>query len=76
MSNAVCLFWGRSGNEQVFPDLLQVKQEAHQLVGPAKRRATKIRPKAVEGGICCRFSNFDIFRLKVADYVTSDVAID
>ena len=24
-----------------------IKQEAHQLVGPAKRSATKIRPKAV-----------------------------
>ena len=32
-----------------------IKQEAHKLVGQAKRRATKIRPKAVWGGIVDHF---------------------
>ena len=31
------------------------KQEAHQLVGQAKRRATEIRPNAVGGGISAVF---------------------
>ena len=31
------------------------EQEAHQLVWQAKRRATKIRPKAIKGGIFGRF---------------------
>ena len=34
---------------------IDVKQETHQLVGQAKRRATKIRPQAVGGGIFGRF---------------------
>ena len=35
------------------------EQDAHQLVGQAKRRATKIWPTAVEGGIFDRFAHFD-----------------
>ena len=36
-------------------DTLRTSQEAHQLVGQVKRRTTKIRPKAVRGGIFGRF---------------------
>ena len=32
-------------------DHFNAEQDVHQLVGQAKRRATQIRPKAVEGGI-------------------------
>ena len=37
---------------------MKIKQEAHQLVGQAKRRPTKIQPKATEGSISavCRTS--------------------
>ena len=35
--------------------LCNKRQEAHQLVGQAKRRASKIRPKAVGGGSLDRF---------------------
>ena len=36
-----------------------MQQDAHQLVGQAKRCTTKIRPKDVGGGIFGRFANFD-----------------
>ena len=42
----------------------------------AKRRATKIRPKAVGSGIFGRFPNFDKFRPEVAGEVVSGVAIE
>ena len=40
------------------------------------RRATKIRPKPVAGGIFVLFSNFEKCRSEVADDVVSDVAVD
>ena len=43
------------------------KQEAHQSLEQAKRRATEIRPKAVGDGIFDCFSNFDECRPEVAD---------
>ena len=33
----------------------EVQQDAHQLMGQAKRRSTQIQPKAVGGGIFGRF---------------------
>ena len=54
------------------------KQEADQLVGQAKRRTTKIRPKAVgsgESGIFGCFPNFDKCQSEVADDVMSGVAV-
>ena len=36
-------------------NVVNIKQEAYQLVGQAKRRTTKIRQKAVGGGIFDRF---------------------
>ena len=57
--------------------VLIVKQDAHQLVGQAKRRTTKIRHKAVGGGIFdCFFSNFEKCRPEVADVVVSGVAVE
>ena len=50
------------------------QQEAHQLVGQAKRSA-KIRPKAVGRGIFVNFSNFDKRRQEVADDVISGLAV-
>ena len=44
--------------------------------GYAKRRATKIRPKAVVSGIFGRFSNFDKCRLEAAGDVISGLAIE
>ena len=50
-----------------------LQQEAHQLVGQAKRRVTKIRSIAVGGGIFDPFSNFDNSRPEVAGVVISGV---
>ena len=44
---------------------LETKEDAHQLVGQAKRRSTKIRPKVVGSGFG-RFANVDKCRLEVA----------
>ena len=44
-------------------------------MGQAKRHDTKIRPKAVGGGIFGRFSNFDLYRTEVADDVITGVAV-
>ena len=52
-------------NKETKPSLKE-KQDAHQLVGQAKRRTTKIRHKAVGGSIFGQFSNFDKFRSEVA----------
>ena len=52
------------------------EQEAHQLMGQAKRRATQIRPRAVGGDIFGRFSNFDKCRQEVAGDVVSGLAVD
>ena len=41
----------------------------------AKRRATKIRPKAIGSGIFGRFPNFDKCRSEVAGDVMSGVAV-
>ena len=49
---------------------------AHQLVVQAKSHATKIRPKAVGGGIFGRILNFDKCRSEVAGDVISAVAVD
>ena len=54
-----------------YPYKITIKQEAQQLVGQAKRRATQIRPKAIGDGIFDRFSNFDKSRLEVASGVIS-----
>ena len=60
--------------------LVAKKQDAHQLVGHAKRRTTKNRPKAVAGGIfgCFCFLNFDKCRPRpdVAGDVISSAAVD
>ena len=53
-----------------------LKQEAHQLVQQAKRNTTKIRPKAVVGGIFGCFSYFDKWRSEVAGDDISSVAVD
>ena len=50
-------------------------QEAHQLVGQAKRRADQIRPKAVVGGIFNGFLRGN-FRPQVANDVISGVDVD
>ena len=55
----------------IYWPLKVIKQDAHQLVGQAKRRTTKIRPKAVGCGIFGRFSSFDKCRLEVAGDVVS-----
>jgi len=52
------------------------EQDAHQLVGEAKRRATKIRPKALRSGIFSHFPNFDKCRSEVAGDVISGVAVE
>ena len=46
------------------------------MVGQVKRRATKIRPKAVGSGIFGRFPNFDKCPSEVAGDVISGVAVD
>ena len=51
-------------------------QEAHQLVGQAKHRTTKIRPKAVSGGIFGHFSNFDNCLPEVTGDVISGVDVE
>ena len=53
-----------------------LQQEAHQLVGQAQRRATKIRPETVGSGIFGRFPNFNKCRSEVAGDVISGVAVD
>ena len=45
-------------------------------MGQAKRRATKIRPRAVGGYIFGRFANFEKCRPEVADDVISGLASD
>ena len=45
------------------------------LVGQAKRRATKIRPKAVGSGTFGRFPNFDKCRSEVSGDVLSGAAV-
>ena len=52
------------------------EQDAHQLVRQAKRRAAKIRPRAVGGGVFGRFSNIDKYRSEVAGDIISGAAID
>ena len=46
------------------------------IVGQAKRRTTKIRPKAIGSGIFGRFPNCDQFRSEVADDAISGVTVD
>ena len=46
------------------------------LLGQAKRHHTKIRPKAIGGGIFRPFSSFDKCRPKAAGDVMSGVAVD
>ena len=46
------------------------------MVGQAKCRATKIRPKAVGSGIFGRFPNFDNCPSEVAGDIISSVAVD
>ena len=52
------------------------KQGACYLVGLVKRRATRIRPKAVRSGIFCRFANFDTCRSEAAGDVIFGMALD
>ena len=44
-------------------------------MGQAKRRTTKIRPKAVGSGIFGRFPNFDKCRSEVAGDIISSIII-
>ena len=53
-----------------------LEQEAHQLVGQAKRSGTKIRPKVVRSGIFARFPNFDKYLSEVAGDVICGMAVD
>ena len=53
-----------------------IKQDAHHLVGQAKRCSTKIRPKAVGDDFFGRFANFDNCQPEVVGDVISDVAVD
>ena len=54
----------------------QQQEEAHQLVGQAKRHATEILHKVVGGGIFDRFfSNFEKCRPEVADDVIDVIVI-
>ena len=59
-----------------FPASNRLKQDAHQLVGQGKRRATKSRPKAVGSGIFGRSANFNKCRSEIAGDVIAGVAID
>ena len=52
------------------------KQDAHQLVGQAKRCATKIRPKVIGSIILDRFSNVENFRPVVDSDVISGVVVE
>ena len=45
-------------------------------MGQVKRRAPKIRPKAVGGGIFGRVSNIDKCRSEIAGYVIYGVAVE
>ena len=49
------------------------QQEAHQLVGQAKRH---IRPKVVWAAVSTIFSNCDIYRPEVADDVVTGMAVE
>ena len=62
-----------NGKLSIYDD--KSEQDAHQLVGQAKRRATHIRPKAVGSGIFGRFANFDKYRSEVASDVISGVTV-
>ena len=53
-----------------------IQQDAHHLVGQAKRCIVKIRPKPVGGGFSGRFSNFGKCRSEVAGDVMSGVFVD
>ena len=46
------------------------------MVGQEKRRATEIRPTAVESGIFGRFPNFDKCRSEVAGNIIYGLAVD
>ena len=54
----------------------QTKQDANQFAGQAKRRATRIRPKAVRSAVFGRFANFDKCRSEVTGDVVFGVAAD
>ena len=56
--------------------VVMLEQDAHQLVGQANRRATKIRPKAVGSSIFGCFPSFDKCRSEVAGDVISSVAVE
>ena len=46
------------------------------MVGQAKRRATKLRPKTLGGGIFSPFSNVDNFRPEIFEDVQSGVVVE
>ena len=54
---------------------LDAKQETHQLVGQAKRRATKICPKRSKAAFSVAFSNFDKCPQEVAGDVIPGAAL-
>ena len=56
--------------------LQQNKQKGYQLVGPAKRCTTNIRPKADGGDIFGGYSNLDKCWLEVPGDVISTVAVE
>ena len=56
-------------------DVISSQQETHQMVGQAKRRATKIRLESLGGGIFDGFFR-DNFRPEVAGHVISGVAAE
>ena len=67
-----------SRKEQKMTSCGNAKQDAHQFVGQAKLRVTKIRPKTVGGVIFGPFSNVDSFPPELSLYgdVVSGVVVD
>ena len=62
----------RCGLSASLQSLAHSEQDAHQLVGQAKRRTTKTSDSAFSAA----FSNFDRCRPEVADVVISSVAVE
>ena len=56
--------------------VLELFQRCSPIGGEVNRRATQIRPKAVESGIFSHFPNFDKCRSQVAGDVISGVVVD
>ena len=62
--------------EEIQKAVIQLNKKPTNWLGQAKRRATKIRPKASDTAFMAVFSNFDNCRPEVADDVTSGVVAE